>query len=117
MSVPFVSPNHWVSLPSSLHLTFDHTSHMRESSINCFYLVIILFITGRTTPFTISSGSRGVSLTLIVLSDLSRNVLPTNWLSAALAMPAPRGLVDSIILLDLFLELTVALAASDLCPV
>ena len=90
---------------------------MRGPSINCLYLVIISFVTGRTTPFTIYSGSRGVSLTLIVLSVLSRNALPINWLRAATAMPADWGLVDSLLLLDLFLESAVALAASALCPV
>ena len=90
--VPSVSPKLWHSLPSSLHIAFDHTSRIRGSSISFLYLLIVSLVTGCTTPFATSYGPRVVSLTFIILFMSWSNVLPTNWCNAAIAMPAVREL-------------------------
>ena len=94
----------WVRRLNSLHIVFDHTSHMTGSSIDFLYLVIVVCVTGCTyyTSFYLLWLRRG-SLTFIVCFFSSRKVCPVNWFNTAVDMSAVLGLVEPLILLDLLL--------------
>lgn len=77
----------WHNLLNDLHRTLDDPSLNKESSSRVLYFVMVLLVTGCTTPLATCSTPRGdVSVSTVVLS-FSRKIFPVNWVNVQRGMP------------------------------